>query len=65
MTLTLEEARRSSPPVERTGLLFGLTHNYTGYPMVKEARDMIAAGQPRTGPEGRRRVSRRAGSRPA
>jgi predicted dehydrogenase len=30
--------------VEETGLLFALTHNYTGYPMVKQARAMIKNG---------------------
>ena len=29
----------------RTGLIFGLTHNYTGYPMVRQAREMVAAGE--------------------
>ncbi len=31
--------------VEQSGLVFGLTHNYTGYPMVKQARAMVAAGE--------------------
>ncbi len=31
--------------MKKTGLLYGLTHNYTGYPLVKEARDMIRAGK--------------------
>ena len=31
--------------MKKTGLLYGLTHNYTGYPLVKEARDMVAAGK--------------------
>lgn len=31
--------------VERTGLPFGLTHNYSGYPMVKEARELVKAGK--------------------
>ncbi|MCU0448803.1 MAG: Gfo/Idh/MocA family oxidoreductase [Bernardetiaceae bacterium] len=30
---------------KKTGLMFGVTHNYSGYPMVKEARAMIATGQ--------------------
>ncbi|GAA4460038.1 Gfo/Idh/MocA family oxidoreductase [Nibrella saemangeumensis] len=45
MTLNLEEAKELAAIVERTGLLFGLTHNYTGYPMVKEARDMVRNGK--------------------
>src|SRR5207247_337902 len=31
--------------VRRTGLVFGLTHNYTGYPLVRQAREMVAAGE--------------------
>jgi predicted dehydrogenase len=31
--------------VRRSGLIFGLTHNYTGYPLVRQAREMIAAGE--------------------
>ena len=31
--------------VERTGLLFALTHNYTGYPMVREARERVRRGE--------------------
>ena len=31
--------------VKKTGLRFALTHNYTGYPMVKQARDMIQKGK--------------------
>jgi predicted dehydrogenase len=44
-TLNLVEAKRLSDIVKKTGRLYGLTHNYTGYPLVKEARDMIAAGK--------------------
>ncbi len=40
----LQEARDLVETVYRTGLLFALTHNYTGYPMVKQAREMIADG---------------------
>ncbi|MBB5352074.1 putative dehydrogenase [Haloferula luteola] len=43
-TLDLAEAKALAQIVEKTGLLYGLTHNYTGYPMVKQARDMISAG---------------------
>jgi len=31
--------------VEKSGLVFALTHNYTGYPMVKEAKAMVAEGK--------------------
>jgi predicted dehydrogenase len=41
MTVNLEEAKALEKLVEETGLVFGLTHNYTGYPMVKQARDMV------------------------
>jgi len=43
-TLNLDEARRLRDILSRTGLLYGLTHTYTGYPMVKEARARVAAG---------------------
>ena len=45
MTLNLAEAKELAAIVEQTGLVFGLTHNYTGYPMVKEARDMVRSGK--------------------
>ncbi|MBE7174635.1 MAG: Gfo/Idh/MocA family oxidoreductase, partial [Williamsia sp.] len=45
MTLNLEEAKELARLVEASGLVFGLTHNYTGYPMVKEARDMVRNGK--------------------
>jgi predicted dehydrogenase len=44
-TFDLAEARELQKLVKKTGLLYGLTHNYTGYPLVKEARAMIAAGK--------------------
>lgn len=44
-TFDLGEAKELANLVESTGLLYGLTHNYTGYPMVKEARALIAAGK--------------------
>jgi predicted dehydrogenase len=44
MTSTLEEALDLVKTVRRSGRLFCLTHNYTGYPMVREARACIAAG---------------------
>ena len=31
--------------VEKTGKVFALTHNYTGYPMVRQAREMVAEGE--------------------
>src|SRR3989454_11236155 len=44
MTTTLEDALDLVRAVRRTGLVFGLTHNYTGYPLVRQAREMGAAG---------------------
>jgi len=44
-TLNLAEAKKIADIVKKTGLLYGLTHNYTGYPLVKEAREMIRAGK--------------------
>ena len=41
----LEDALRMKQAVDASGLLFGLTHTYTGYPLVMEARDQIAAGE--------------------
>ena len=45
MTTTLEDALDLVQTVRRTGLVFGVTHNYTGYPMMRQAREMIAAGE--------------------
>ena len=42
---TLDEALDVLATVEETGLVFCVTHNYTGYPMVRQARAMIADGQ--------------------
>ena len=44
-TFNLAQARALAGLVRQSGLLYGLTHNYTGYPLVKEARDMIRAGK--------------------
>jgi predicted dehydrogenase len=45
LTTTLEEALDLEQRVLRSGLVFGLTHNYTGYPLVRQARQMVADGQ--------------------
>jgi len=45
LTTTLEDALDLAQAVETSGLVFGLTHNYTGYPMVRQARAMVAAGE--------------------
>lgn len=44
MTFSLEEAKELKKKVEDTGLLLGLTHTYSGYPMVKQARSMVQGG---------------------
>ncbi|MEM6697502.1 MAG: Gfo/Idh/MocA family oxidoreductase [Bacteroidota bacterium] len=44
VTFNMEEAKELEKLVEKTGLIFALTHNYTGYPMVKQAKAMIANG---------------------
>lgn len=44
MTLTLAEAKTLSEVVIGTGKLFCLTHTYSGYPMVKEAKHIVASG---------------------
>jgi len=45
MTTTVEDALDLVQAVRRTGLIFGLIHNYTGYPMVRQAREMVVAGE--------------------
>ncbi len=44
LTTTLKDARRLADIVAATGKVFVLTHNYTGYPMVRQARAMVEAG---------------------
>ena len=44
-TLNLAEVKSLNKIVEKTGLLYGLTHTYTGYPMVKEAQTLVANGE--------------------
>jgi predicted dehydrogenase len=45
MTNTLLEATQLHQRVNDTGLVFCLTHNYTGYPMVRQAKAMVANGE--------------------
>lgn len=40
----MEEAHELAKIVKESGLIFALTHNYTGYPMVKQAKAMVANG---------------------
>ena len=45
ITFTLEEAKLLKKKIEETGLSLLLTHTYAGYPMVKQAREMVKAGE--------------------
>lgn len=45
MTNKLEEAEKLHEKVHETGRIFCLTHNYTGYPMTRQARAMVEAGE--------------------
>jgi len=44
LCFNMDEALHLQKLVEETGLIFALTHNYTGYPMVKQARAMVKNG---------------------
>lgn len=44
VTFNLTEAKELAEIVQKSGRLFALTHNYTGYPMVKEAREIVRSG---------------------
>jgi len=45
LTTTLENALKLKAAVQRAGCIFAVTHNYTGYPMVRQAREMVQAGE--------------------
>jgi predicted dehydrogenase len=45
LSFDLAEAKALKKLVEKTGVVFGLTHTYTGYPMVKEARNLVTTGE--------------------
>ncbi|MDP9349306.1 MAG: Gfo/Idh/MocA family oxidoreductase, partial [Gemmatimonadota bacterium] len=45
LTTTLEDAEALCRLVEERGVVFAVTHNYTGYPMVKEARALVRRGR--------------------
>ncbi len=45
MTFSLEEAKELVRIVQQADVVFALTHNYTGYPLVKQARYMVANGE--------------------
>ena len=44
ITFTIDEAKQLKKKTEETGLILCLTHTYSGYPMVKQAKQMIKAG---------------------
>jgi predicted dehydrogenase len=45
LTFNLEQAEELAKVVQKTGVVFGVTHNYTGYPLVRQARDMVKSGE--------------------
>jgi predicted dehydrogenase len=45
LTFDLAQAEELAKIVERTGVVFAVTHNYTGYPLVRQARDMVKNGE--------------------
>ena len=45
LTTTLANAMQLQKAVEKSGLVFVLTHNYTGYPLVRHAREMVKSGE--------------------
>lgn len=44
LTATLPEAKRLAKAATDSGVVFALTHNYTGYPMIRQAKAMVSAG---------------------
>ena len=44
MTTTVEDAEQLCKLVAKHNAVFALTHNYTGYPMVKQARELVRSG---------------------
>src|SRR5947199_9613461 len=45
MTFDLEQAEELAKAVQKSGVVFAVTHNYTGYPLVRQAREMVKAGE--------------------
>jgi predicted dehydrogenase len=45
MTLDLAQAEELAPIVQKAGIVFAVTHNYTGYPLVRQAREMVQSGE--------------------
>src|SRR5947209_4279072 len=44
LTFDLAQAEELAQVVQKTGIVFGVTHNYTGYPLVRQAREMVKNG---------------------
>jgi predicted dehydrogenase len=44
LTFDLAQAEELAKVVQKTGVVFAVTHNYTGYPLVRQAREMVQAG---------------------
>jgi predicted dehydrogenase len=45
LTVSLAEAKKIKAAVDKSGLVFALTHNYTGYPLVRRMREMVQGGE--------------------
>lgn len=45
MTFDLKQAEELAAAVDKSGVVFAVSHNYTGYPLVRQAREMILAGE--------------------
>jgi predicted dehydrogenase len=45
LTFDLKQAEELARVVEKSGVVFGVTHNYTGHPLVRQAREMVRAGE--------------------
>ena len=59
MTTTVADAEALCALVKQHDVVFALTHNYTGYPMVKQARQLVKRRETRNAPENRRRIPTR------
>ena len=44
LTTSLAEAKKLKAAADKSGLIFAVTHNYTGYPLVRRARELVKAG---------------------
>src|SRR5882724_8113695 len=45
LTFDLAQAEELAKVVQKSGVVFAVTHNYTGYPLVRQARDMVRSGE--------------------